>query len=40
MPQIGSFTLLLALALSIYAFIAGIVAIVRKDERLGETAEE
>ncbi len=38
MPQIGSFTLLLALALSIYAFITGIVAIVRKDERLGETA--
>jgi len=38
MPQIGSFTLLLALALSIYAFVTGIVSIVRKDERLGETA--
>ena len=38
MPQIGSFTLLLALALSVYAFVTGIVAIVRKDERLGETA--
>src|SRR5512146_1699701 len=38
MPQIGSFTLLLALALRVYAFVTGIVAIVRKDERLGETA--
>jgi cytochrome c-type biogenesis protein CcmF len=38
MPQIGSFTLLLALALSAYALLAGIVAIVRRNEALGETA--
>ncbi len=38
MPQIGSFTLLLALVLSAYAFLVGIIAIVRKDDRLGETA--
>jgi cytochrome c-type biogenesis protein CcmF len=40
MPQIGSFSLLFALALSIYSFVAGIIAIVRKDERLGETARK
>lgn len=38
MPQIGSFSLILGLALSAYAFAAGIVAIVRRDDRLGETA--
>jgi cytochrome c-type biogenesis protein CcmF len=38
MPQIGSFTLLLGLALSVYAFVAGLLAIVYKDDRLSETA--
>jgi cytochrome c-type biogenesis protein CcmF len=38
MPQLGSFTLLLGLALSGYCFIAGVIAIYRKDERLGESA--
>jgi cytochrome c-type biogenesis protein CcmF len=42
MAQIGSFALLLALALSIYCFAIGLVALVRKDNtdwtRLGETA--
>ncbi len=38
MPQIGSFTLLLGLALSVYAFVAGILAIVFKDDHLSETA--
>jgi len=38
MPQIGSFTLLLGLALSVYAFAAGLFAIVRNDDRLSETA--
>jgi cytochrome c-type biogenesis protein CcmF len=41
MPQIGSFALLLALALSAYCFLAGIVALVREgpnSARLGETA--
>jgi cytochrome c-type biogenesis protein CcmF len=38
MPQIGSFTLLLGLALSVYAFIAGLLAIIYKDDRLSETA--
>ncbi len=41
MSQIGSFALLLALALSVYSFLAGIVALVQKgpgSERLGETA--
>ncbi|MDR3764928.1 MAG: heme lyase CcmF/NrfE family subunit [Acidobacteriota bacterium] len=38
MPQIGSFTLLLGLALSAYAFGAGLYAILRSDDRLGETA--
>jgi len=38
MPQLGSFTLLLGLALSAYCFIAGIISIYRKDERLGESA--
>ena len=38
MPQIGSFTLLLGLALAAYSFIAGALALYRKDEALGETA--
>src|SRR6201992_2163314 len=38
MPQIGSFTLLLALALAAYSFIAGVLALFRKDDNLGETA--
>src|SRR5689334_7580636 len=41
MAQIGSFALLLALALSGYSFLAGLLALVRKgrgSERLGETA--
>src|SRR6202521_3459003 len=41
MSQIGSFTLLLALALSAYSFLAGLLAIVIKGPgsgRLGETA--
>src|SRR5208337_3140034 len=38
MPQIGSFTLLLALALAVYSFAAGALALYRKDDRLGETA--
>jgi len=41
MAQIGSFALLFAFALSGYSFLAGMVALVRKDEgaeRLGETA--
>jgi len=38
MPQIGSFTLLLALALAAYSFIAGGLALYRKDDRLTETA--
>ncbi len=41
MSQIGSFALLLALALSAYSFLAGLLALVRKDEgsaRLSETA--
>jgi cytochrome c-type biogenesis protein CcmF len=38
MPQIGSFTLLLALALAAYSLIAGALALYRKDDRLGETA--
>src|SRR3974390_3105051 len=38
MPQIGSFTLLLALALAAYSLIAGVVALYRKDDRLTETA--
>src|SRR5246127_3829354 len=42
MAQIGSFALLLALALSIYCFGIGLVALFRKDDtdwtRLGETA--
>ena len=38
MPQIGSYCLLLALALSVYTFAAGIVAVFRQDERLAETA--
>ena len=38
MPQIGSFTLLLALALAAYSFVAGALALYRKDDRLTETA--
>src|SRR6195256_1811077 len=41
MAQIGSYVLLLALALSAYSFLAGLVALFRRDhgsERLGETA--
>jgi cytochrome c-type biogenesis protein CcmF len=41
MAQIGSFVLLLALALSAYSFLAGLLALLRADagsERLGETA--
>jgi len=40
MAQIGSFVLLLALALSVYSFLAGLVALSRDhgSERLGETA--
>jgi cytochrome c-type biogenesis protein CcmF len=39
MSQVGSFALLLALALSFYAFGAGLLALVRPgSERLGETA--
>ena len=41
MSQIGSFALLLALALSAYSFLAGLLALLRQgqgSERLGETA--
>src|ERR1700758_400780 len=41
MSQIGSFALLLALALSAYSFLAGLMALVRPgplSDRLGETA--
>ncbi len=38
MPQIGSFSLLLALALALYSFVIGVMALLRKDARLGETA--
>jgi len=41
MPQLGSFSLLLALALSLYCFLAGILALFRHDanaDRLSETA--
>jgi len=41
MAQVGSFVLLLALTLSAYSFVAGLIALVRQDqgsERLGETA--
>src|SRR6266403_1482601 len=41
MPQIGSFALLLALGLSAYSFLAGLLALFSKDAasaRLGETA--
>ena len=41
MPELGSYSLLLALALSVYAFIAGFLAMVRKgpgSDVLGETA--
>jgi len=41
MPQIGSFALLLALALSAYSFLAGVLALASPgtgSERLGETA--
>ncbi len=38
MPLIGSFALLLAIALAGYSFIAGVMGLARKDDRLGETA--
>jgi len=39
MAQIGSFALLLALALSAYSFLAGLIALIFQDEeRVGETA--
>src|SRR6201987_5890697 len=38
MPQIGSFALLLGLALAAYSFIAGALALYRKDDALGEPA--
>jgi cytochrome c-type biogenesis protein CcmF len=41
MPELGSYSLLLALALSLYAFVAGIAALSRKggaSDLLGETA--
>ncbi|MBZ5631247.1 MAG: heme lyase CcmF/NrfE family subunit, partial [Acidobacteriia bacterium] len=41
MPLLGSFSLVLALALSVYCFAAGMVALFRHGpsyERLGETA--
>jgi cytochrome c-type biogenesis protein CcmF len=38
MPLIGSFALLLGLALAAYSFIAGGIGLYRKDDRLGETA--
>ncbi len=38
MPLIGSFALLLALTLAAYSFVAGAIALYRKDDRLGETA--
>src|SRR5258708_31004026 len=41
MAQIGSYALLLALALSAYSFLAGTIALVRRDygsDRLGEPA--
>jgi cytochrome c-type biogenesis protein CcmF len=38
MPQLGSFSLLVGLALSVYAFGAGLLAILWDDDRLGETA--
>src|SRR5271169_2085947 len=41
MAQIGSFALLLALALSVYSFLAGLFALILRgpgSERLGETA--
>ncbi|HEY3930241.1 MAG TPA: cytochrome c-type biogenesis CcmF C-terminal domain-containing protein [Candidatus Koribacter sp.] len=38
MPQIGSFSLLLALALAVYSFAVGALALYRKDDFLSETA--
>src|ERR1700755_2035414 len=38
MPQIGSFSLLLALALAMYSFLVGALALYRKDDLLSETA--
>src|SRR5215472_6979637 len=41
MAQIGSFALILALALSVYSFAGGLLALMRQDEsseRVGETA--
>ena len=38
MPQIGSFSLLLALSLAVYSFLIGAFALYRKDDLLSETA--
>ena len=38
MPLLGSFSLLLALALTAYSFAVGIYGLVRKDDRLDESA--
>src|SRR5437868_3791022 len=38
MSQLGSFALLLALALAGYSFLAGLLALIEKQPRLGETA--
>jgi cytochrome c-type biogenesis protein CcmF len=41
MSQVGSFALLIALVLSVYSFVAGVLALIREgpqSERLGETA--
>jgi cytochrome c-type biogenesis protein CcmF len=38
MAQIGSFSLLLALALAMYSFVVGALALYRKDDLLSETA--
>jgi len=38
MPYFGSYSLLLALVFSVYAFVAGVLALVYKDDRLSETA--
>src|SRR5579884_3698146 len=38
MPQLGSFSLLLALALTAYSLVVGVYALFRKDERLSESS--
>src|SRR5579884_1179900 len=38
MPQLGSFSLLLALALTSYSLVVGVYALFRKDERLSESS--